>query len=85
MNVLFLQHVQLLYHFFQNPALDRESNPHLIFSPLKLQMGPIYIQEYTVISTSVERYSNQDIEVNAVTRNRMDSPGIESQWGRDPP
>jgi hypothetical protein len=24
--------VHQLYHFFQNPALDRESNPHLVFA-----------------------------------------------------
>ena len=28
--VLFLRHVQRLYHFFKNPAHDRESKPHAI-------------------------------------------------------
>jgi len=28
--VLSLRHVQRLYHLFQNPAHDRESNPHAI-------------------------------------------------------
>jgi hypothetical protein len=32
---LFLQHAQQLLLFFQNPALDQESNPHLILNHIR--------------------------------------------------
>jgi len=38
--VLFLRHIQQLYHFFKNPAHDRESNPHVILIHISFFFSP---------------------------------------------
>ena len=48
--------------FFQNPALDRESNPHLIFQPSEtVKKGAEQIREYTVSSKAGELWNQMKI------------------------